>query len=296
MKYYSIADFEKGIKLLAGKINKKYKGMYAVPRGGYPVAIGLQRFLKLPLVDEIGESILVVDDLVDSGRTRIKYMDSDYAVLHIKETTPISLLPTYYVSKENDWIEYFWEKGEAPAEDSVVRIIEAIGEDPTREGLIETPMRVIKSWKELYKGYEESPEKILKVFDSEGYDQLVLLKDIELYSMCEHHMIPFIGKAHVGYIPNGKIVGISKLARLIEVFSRRLQIQERITDQVTDTLMRVLNPLGAGCIIEAQHLCMRMRGIKKQNSVMVTSSMRGVFLEDTEKGIAARSEFLRLLG
>ena len=170
-------------------------------------------------------------------------------------------------------------------------IFNLIGDNPEREGLIDTPRRVVKSWTELYKGYNQKAEDILTVFSSDGYDQIVLLKDIEVYSMCEHHMLPFIGKAHVAYIPNEKIVGISKLARLVDIYARRLQIQERIGQQVTDDLMRLLKPKGAACIIEAQHLCMLMRGVNKQNSVMVTSSLRGVFLQNS----TSRQELMNLI-
>jgi len=167
----------------------------------------------------------------------------------------------------------------------------SVGEHPLREGLLDTPKRVVKSWKELYKGYNQKAEDILTVFSSDGYDQIVLLKNIEMYSMCEHHMLPFIGKAHVAYIPNEKIVGISKLARLVDIYARRLQIQERIGQQVTDDLMRLLKPKGAACIIEAQHLCMLMRGVNKQNSIMVTSSLRGVFLDQE----STREELMQLI-
>jgi len=167
----------------------------------------------------------------------------------------------------------------------------SVGEHPLREGLLDTPKRVVKSWKELYKGYNQKAEDILTVFSSDGYDQIVLLKNIEMYSMCEHHMLPFIGKAHVAYIPNEKIVGISKLARLVDIYARRLQIQERIGQQVTDDLMRLLKPKGAACIIEAQHLCMLMRGVNKRNSIMVTSSLRGVFLDQE----STREELMQLI-
>lgn len=166
-----------------------------------------------------------------------------------------------------------------------------IGENPDRNGLIDTPKRIVKSWNELYSGYKKEPEDILTVFPSEGYNQIVLLKDIELYSMCEHHMLPFFGKAHVAYIPDKKIIGISKLARLVEIYARRLQIQERIGNQVTAALMEHLQPLGAACIIEATHLCMRMRGVAKQNSVMTTSSLTGVFIKEK----ATREELLNLI-
>ncbi len=174
---------------------------------------------------------------------------------------------------------------------SVEAMLVHIGDNPSREGLLDTPKRVIKSWKEIYGGYDKNPADLLTVFDSDGYDQIVLLKDIELYSMCEHHMLPFYGKAHVAYIPDKKVIGISKLARLVDMFARRLQIQERIGDQVTDALMEHLKPKGAVCIIEASHMCMRMRGVNKQNSMMVTSSMRGVFMTNP----AARNELMSLL-
>lgn len=169
------------------------------------------------------------------------------------------------------------------------RMLTLIGEDPSREGLKDTPKRILKSWEELYSGYNKNPEDVLTVFNAEGYNQMIVLKDIELYSTCEHHLLPFYGKAHVAYLPNpnGKIVGISKLARLVDIYARRLQIQERIGEQVTEALMNLLGAQGAACVIEASHMCMRMRGVEKQNSIMVTSSMKGVFLSD---GIV-RNEF-----
>ncbi len=173
----------------------------------------------------------------------------------------------------------------------VVRLIKMIGEDPNRLGLKNTPKRFINSIKYLTKGYKEKPEDILTVFDSESYDQIVLLKDIEIYSLCEHHLLPFWGQAHVAYIPDRKLIGISKLARLVDIYARRLQIQERIGDQVTKDLMNYLQPIGAACIIEANHLCMRMRGVQKQNSILVTSSLKGAFLEK----LSAREELMRLI-
>ena len=160
--------------------------------------------------------------------------------------------------------------------------MEFIGEDVTREGLLETPNRIVRMWEEIYKGYKQDPKDLLTTFAADGYDQIILLKDIELYSICEHHMLPFFGKAHVAYTPKKKVIGISKLARLVDMYARRMQIQERLGDQVTSALMDHLNPLGAACIIEASHLCMRMRGVAKQNSTMVTSSMKGVFMTKSE--------------
>jgi len=166
-----------------------------------------------------------------------------------------------------------------------------IGENPEREGLLDTPSRIIRSWDELYCGYYEEPEEILTTFCSEGYDQIIYLKEIELYSMCEHHMLPFYGKAHVAYLPGKQVIGISKLARLVDIYARRLQIQERIGMQVTAALMKYLQPKGAACIIEASHMCMRMRGVAKQNSIMGTSSMEGVFRTDP----VIRNELMMLL-
>lgn len=171
--------------------------------------------------------------------------------------------------------------------------ITIIGENPDREGLLQTPKRIVKSWEELYSGYGKKASDILTTFSADGYDQIIVLKDIELYSMCEHHMLPFYGKAHVGYLPNpkGKIVGISKLARLVDIYARRLQIQERIGEQVVADLMSLLNPLGAICVIEATHMCMRMRGVGKQNSTMVTSAVTGVFRNEPD----VRNEFYNLI-
>lgn len=169
--------------------------------------------------------------------------------------------------------------------------LEYIGENPDREGLLDTPKRIVKMWDEIYSGYQKHPQDILTVFDADGYDQIILLKNIEMYSTCEHHMVPFFGKAHVAYIPNTKVIGISKLARLVDIYAKRLQIQERIGMQVTQALMEYLQPKGAACIIEACHLCMRMRGVSKQESIMVTSSLKGVFLDKPE----ARAELMQLI-
>lgn len=174
-------------------------------------------------------------------------------------------------------------------------LLTEIGEDPKREGLLETPHRIIKSWQQLFSGYkyrEDDIQKMMTCFTNDNkYDEIVLLKDIELFSTCEHHWLPFTGKAHIAYIPNKKIVGISKLARLLEVYSRRLQIQERIGEQVTNFLMNNFKARGAACIIEAQHLCIKARGIQKQNSMMVTSSLKGVFMTKPE----ARHELMSLI-
>jgi GTP cyclohydrolase I len=171
-------------------------------------------------------------------------------------------------------------------------IISDIGEDPTREGLLDTPARAAKALQYLTRGYNQSIDEVVNnaIFESEN-DQMILVKDIELYSLCEHHMLPFIGKCHVAYIPTGKVIGLSKIARIVDMYARRLQIQENLTKQIADMLMEAIQPAGVGVIIEAQHLCMMMRGVEKQNSSMTTSMMLGTFLDHDR----TRSEFLRLV-
>ena len=171
------------------------------------------------------------------------------------------------------------------------KIIDLLGENTDREGLEKTPMRAAKAMKFLTEGYEKDPKQILQsAMFKEDYNEMVIVKDIELYSLCEHHMLPFFGKAHIAYIPNGKIVGLSKIPRVVDVFSRRLQVQERLTEQVLDCINETLEPVGVGVVIEASHMCMMMRGVQKQNSTTTTSGFRGSFKErDT------RNEFLKLI-
>ena len=171
------------------------------------------------------------------------------------------------------------------------KILELLGENADREGLIDTPERVAKSMQFLLQGYEQNPEEILRsAMLKEDYRQMVIVKDIEIYSMCEHHMLPFIGKAHIGYIPNGYITGLSKIARVVDAYARRLQVQERLTTQIKDCIQNTLNPLGVAVVIEAQHLCMQMRGVQKQNSTTTTSDFTGAF-----ERVATREEFIRLI-
>jgi GTP cyclohydrolase IA len=176
-------------------------------------------------------------------------------------------------------------------EDLIRRELELIGEDPKREGLLETPHRVAKAMKFLTEGYNSSAEEVVgRGIFKEEHDNMIMVRDIELYSLCEHHMLPFFGKAHVAYIPNGKVVGLSKIPRIVDVYARRLQVQERLTEQIAEGLCQVLNPSGVGVVIEAYHLCMMMRGVQKQNSKTITSALRGAFREDPK----TRDEFLRL--
>jgi GTP cyclohydrolase I len=198
-------------------------------------------------------------------------------------------------------LEEFREFGEEPSrigdascaelQDLVRRQLELLGEDPARDGLARTPMRVSRALAWLTRGYEQNVANVVgdAVFD-EAHESMVMVRDIELYSLCEHHLLPFFGRAHIAYIPDGKIVGLSKLPRIVDVFARRLQVQERLTEQVAAAIEEVLRPRGVGVVVEAYHLCMMMRGVQKQNSLTVTSALRGAFRDDAR----TRDEFLRL--
>ena len=178
-------------------------------------------------------------------------------------------------------------------EDHVRKILKHMGEDPDREGLLKTPYRVARAFGYLTKGYQQDPKEVINnaIFTEEDYSEMIVVKDIDFFSMCEHHILPFFGRANVAYIPDKRIVGISKVARLVDVYARRLQVQERITTQVANTLMEELNPLGVGVIITAEHLCMRMRGVEKQNSIVTTSATLGAFRTHQE----TREEFITLV-
>jgi len=191
-----------------------------------------------------------------------------------------------YYKKEN-----YSEEVTASIAKKYAIILDELGDDTSREGLLMTPTRVAKSLQFLTQGYNIEPAEILKsAMFSEDYKQMVLVKDIELYSMCEHHMLPFFGKAHIAYIPDGKIVGLSKIPRIVDAFSRRLQVQERLTTEIRDCIQETLQPIGVAVVIEAQHLCMQMRGVQKQNSVTTTSAFTGEFLKDR-----TRAEFISLI-
>lgn len=271
--------------------------IYGIPRGGIHAAQEMVR-QALPsrfnwaICNKPEHATLIVDDIVDSGETRRKFSD-----LH--PNTAFYAL----VDKNDDedrqwagkWVKFPWEIDEDKGpEDNVRRIIQFIGDDPTREGLIETPARVVKAYREMFSGYQHSDEdvgKMLKVFTDGSCKELVLVKGIEFTSWCEHHFLPVIGNASIAYIPNGKIVGLSKVARLLDVYSKRLQVQERLTQQITTALDTHLKPLGSACLIEARHSCMSCRGVMKQQSSMITSSLTGEFLEKPE----VRAEFMSLV-
>ena len=258
--------------------------IYGVPKGGMIATAFLQEAL---VTHNPAKATMILDDIIDSGMTRDFYLKT--------YSTPFVGLYDKNRDGLTEWLEFPWETdhpgGIDNIQDNIIRQLQYIGEDPAREGIVETPNRIVRMWDEIFCGYKQDPADLLTTFAADGYDQIVLLKDIELYSICEHHMLPFYGKAHVAYIPNGKVIGISKLARLVNIFARRMQIQERIGDQVTGALMHHLEPKGAACIIEASHMCLRMRGVAKQNSTMVTSSMRGAFMDKP----AAREELMQLI-
>jgi GTP cyclohydrolase I len=203
------------------------------------------------------------------------------------------------MEKDNDLVFKPWDLAKYPSRKVTAEIaplvassLEMIGEDPKREGLLKTPERVAKAMQFLTHGYKIDPAEVLRsAMFEEDYKQMVVVKDIEFYSLCEHHILPFFGKAHVAYIPNGKITGLSKIARVVEAYSRRLQIQERMTTQIKDCIQQTLEPLGVMVVVEAQHLCMQMRGIQKMNSVTVTSDFTGVF-----RTAKTREEFMTLIG
>jgi GTP cyclohydrolase IA len=281
-------------KIIEDAWPENHAKIYGIPRGGIPVAYlifaEIQRIKKSEMYAEIVEkpedATHFVDDIVDSGKTRERFCGqypglAFYAVIE---------------EKKDAWYVFPWEmglSGDSSAYDIPLRMLEYLGEDPERDGLKDTPKRVVKAWDELFKGYKSNPAECLgRVFDNEAhYDEMVILRDIEFYSMCEHHILPFFGSVHIAYVPTGKIVGISKLARLVECFSRRLQVQERLTQQIADVLDKTLEPLGVAVMIEARHMCMISRGIQKQNSVMVTTALKGVL-----KDQASRMEFLLLKG
>ena len=193
--------------------------------------------------------------------------------------------------KSYEKVEHYNTEITATLAENYKTIIENLGEDVSREGLEKTPERVAKAMQYLTHGYELDPLQILKsALFTEDHQQMIVVKDIEVYSMCEHHMLPFFGKAHVAYIPNGKIVGLSKIPRIVDAFARRMQVQERLTDQIKDCIQEALEPLGVAVVIEAQHMCMQMRGIQKQNSVTTTSSFTGAFEQDK-----TRKEFISLV-
>lgn len=250
---------------------------YGVPRGGQVIA-----GLTGNAVDNPEDADYIIDDLIDSGRTEAKwkkqYPDKPFVALFNKQTEP---------ELKGRWLEFSWEEdSKRDAEDSVARLLEHFGEDVTREGLQETPKRFVKFFEEFL----NPPKWNCTTFASEGYDEMIVQTNIPFHSLCEHHIAPFFGTGTIAYIPNKRIVGLSKLARTLETFSRRLQNQERITTQIADFLEEELEPLGIAVVLNAKHMCMEMRGVKKHNTWTTTSMMRGIFKTDSK----ARNEIMQI--
>ena len=272
-------------------------GIYGVPRGGHiPAALvvaHLQRMGKLAAKQVFSpeSATVIVDDVVDSGKTKAKFTENTapfYALFDKTSTADIEF--------KNQWLVFPWEVEDGEdksADDAVVRMIQHIGDNPNREGLLETPKRVVKAWDAWFSGYKQDPKEVLKVFKdgAEGYDEMVLETDIPVYSTCEHHMASIFGVAHVAYIPDGAVVGLSKLVRVVDGFARRLQVQERLTAQIADCLEKELKPLGVGVVLQCRHMCMESRGVSKPGVVTTTSALRGAIKEED----SARAEFMSLV-
>ncbi len=305
MAQYDISPLEcyKQSVTLAGKIidleaqhgEKRPIMLHGIPRGGVhaaelvKAAIDHEFFSNSHLTEDPAAAHYFIDDLIDSGETALRYAKN-------YQSTPFLSLFTKGVNVENVWVTFPWERerGDTGSSDDIfVRLLQYIGEDPSRGGLHETPARAAKAWDFWTSGYDTDPASVLKVFEdgAEGCDEIVLVKNIPVYSHCEHHLAAIFGVAHVGYIPDGKIVGLSKINRVVDLFARRLQVQERLTNQIADTLQEHLGPLAVGVVLECRHLCMESRGVCQQGHSTITSALRGAFREDP----TARSEFLSLV-
>jgi GTP cyclohydrolase I len=266
------------------------RGVYGIPQGGSVPAVMVARHLNLPILDQPGPSgSLVVDDIVDSGITMARYEGQRRDALYRKPHAPVDLAPAAPVVSE--WIVFPWERDGGEPTDAVVRLLEHIGEDPTRNGLKNTPLRVLKALREMTDGYTVDPASVLSTTFDLACDEMVVLQGIAFTSLCEHHMLPFTGHATVGYIPSsGRILGLSKLARVVDVFAHRLQVQERMTTQIAEAIEAAVDPIGVGVVVRAEHSCMACRGVRKPGAQMVTSSMLRLMRDDSK----ARSEFLSL--
>lgn len=285
--------------------------VYGIPRGGIIPAQLIARSLEIDLLplgelecDTQGRRVLLVDDIIDSGTTIAHYVDKleDACVGIVALTSKAGPthfggdeIPTYVPKayRHDEWIVFPWEEQDATTDNTghVRRILELLGEDPTREGLVDTPERFIKAMGEMTEGYHVDEKEIFKAtFAAEDVDQLIVIPKIEFFSTCEHHLFPFYGHVYIGYIPKGRVLGLSKFARLVRMYSRRLQVQEIMTKQICDSITEHLNPVGVGVIVEAKHLCMAARGIESRDPTFVTSSLQGIVRD------YARSEFLALAG
>ena len=261
------------IKKRVDKLDKSKK-YYGIPRGGQYISAMLNP------VDTIEECDIIIDDLIDSGTTKNNYKKYKKPFIGLFDKTTEKEI-------KDKWLVFPWELKEEAVEDNFLRILQYLGEDTSREGLLETPKRYIKFLKEFLAPKEFN----FTSFDAEGADEMIVQTNIPFYSLCEHHIAPFFGVANVAYIPKDKIVGLSKLARTVDLYANRLQNQERITTQVAERIKTELNPLGVAVTLKAQHLCMNMRGVKKHNTWTTTSKMIGIFKEDAK----AREEFFNLI-
>jgi GTP cyclohydrolase I len=279
--------------------NPQATTVYGVPRGGIPVAAYTGLHLIAPaegavtldvLANYDRESLLVVDDLVDSGRTLAPFAAGGYRVdaLFRKPHSPPLLAP--HASEVTGWVKFPWETEHGP-EDAVVRLLEWIGEDPTREGLRDTPKRVVKAFREMTSGLAVEPRSVLGTVFNETSDQMVVVRGIRFSSMCEHHLLPFTGTVAVGYVPNGRVIGLSKIPRLVEVFAKRPQVQERMTNQIAQALMDHLAPRGVGVVVKAHHSCMGCRGVKQPDAEMITSCVLGCMKDEA----ASRAELMEFI-
>lgn len=282
------AEFDRECARLAERQPSDIASVWGIPTGGSLVALQVARHLGVRVVDSPSARTLIVDDLVDSGATMAPWAEGWHDALYRKPHSPYGLAPD--ATTHDGWVRFPWERDGGDPTDSVRRLLEFIGEDPTRDGLRDTPARVVKALGEMTAGYGQSPGAILSTcFDVEECDEMVVVRAIPFVSLCEHHMLPFTGTATIGYIPDGRVVGLSKLARLVDIFARRLQVQERMTIQIADAIGDHLSPRGVGVVIRATHSCMSARGVGK-TAEMVTSRLRGAILEVPQ----ARAEFMAL--
>ena len=286
------STIERAVQSLAVRAPDDISSVWGVPRGGVPVAVAVAHTLELRLADHPEPDTLIVDDLVDSGTTAARWADTHaFDALFRKPHSPTHIAPD---AKEVDgWVVFPWESTDEHAgpTDAVVRLLEHIGEDPTRDGLLDTPKRVVKALGELTEGSKMDPADILgTTFDVGNCDELVVVSGIEFSSLCEHPMLPFTGTAAVGYLPGARVVGLSKLARLVDLYARRLQVQERMTTQIATAVMDHLDAQAAGVVVTGTHSCMSCRGVRKSAS-MTTSAMLGRLRDDH----AMRSEFMELI-
>lgn len=263
--------------------------LYGVPRGGVASAYLVSKYVHSVIVDTPDEATVIIDDVIDSGATMRRLCDEHPGkpfLALVDKTDP-------NCPYKDVWVEFPWEKNEdSGIQDHVRRMLQFAGDDPTREGLLETPARVAKAYEHWFSGYGVDIGALLKVFEdgADGYDQMVVVRGIPIYSKCEHHVADIFGTATIAYIPDGRIVGLSKLSRVADAFARRLQVQERLTSQIADAIQEHLQPKGVGVLIKARHMCMESRGICQQGHDTVTSALRGCIRDEP----CARAEFLNL--